>query len=243
MGINISASRVSELCPKDGSKSKTAQSYILDLAMECLGIKDSLDTQATRHGLVNQFNAFEFVVKPRFEGAVWHDEYMPIDDRCGASPDVLIGNVPMDIKCPYTPDKYFELFDSLPKCYVYQLQMQMIATGAENAYLLPYCTRPETFGDEVWEEYPIPLEERFRIIEVKKSDEIQSEIMLAVDKWHPKKIELIEMLKNAEEIGLERYFFESKGGAVYRKLKDANNIWMLDKVYRMGNEFYYYKRS
>ena len=243
MGINISASRIADLCPKDEGKTKTCQSYILDMAMESIGIKDSLDTQATRHGLVNQFNAFEFVVKPKFPNAVWHDEYIPIDDRCGASPDVMDGIIPMDVKCPYTPDKYFELVDSLPKVYAYQLQMQMIATGSDTAYLIPYCTRPECFGDEVWTEYPIPLEERHRVIEVKKSDEIQSEIMVAVDKWHPKKIQLIELLKDAEEMSLERYFFESKGGSVYRKLKEANNIFMLDKIYRMGNEFYYYKRG
>lgn len=240
--MNISASRIVELCPKDVGNTKTCQSYILDLALESIGITDYFETSAMRHGTTNQHNAFNMVVRRLFKNAVWHDEYIPIDDRCGASPDVLIGNIPLDIKCPYTPYKYFELCNSIGKRYLYQLQMQMIATESDIAYLLPYCTRPETFLMDSWEEYPVAIEDRYRLIEVPASDEIQSEIMLSVDKWHPKKLQLIDMLKNAKPLTLEEYFFDSKGGVMYKELKDSSNIFSVDEVFRIEDEFYYIKK-
>src|SRR5688572_21348496 len=94
---NFSASRISELLA--GGTGKTAQNYILDLALQSLSIKDELSTKATEHGLNNQLYAFEKVVQPLYPGSVWHDEYIPINEYCGASPDSLDGNIPTDVKC------------------------------------------------------------------------------------------------------------------------------------------------
>lgn len=235
----ISASSVHKLCPADKSKTKTCQSYILELAMREIGIKDNIETAAMRHGTNNQYNAFELAVKPLFEQAVWHDEYIAIDERCGASPDVLIGNVPLDVKCPYSPYNFYDNVRSVKKAYIYQLQMQMIATGADTSYLLFYCTKPETFGMEEWQEFPIELERRVKLLEFAKDESIQEEIMQAVDTWHPKKIEMVDKLKAAEVIDYDRFFFDTEIGIEYRQFGDASNLFNVDKIYRLENEFFY----
>ena len=235
----ISASSVHKLCPADKSKTKTCQSYVLELAMRELGIKDNIETAAMRHGTNNQYNAFEFAVKPKFEQAVWHDEYIAIDERCGASPDVLIGNVPLDVKCPYSPYNFYDNVRSVKKAYIYQLQMQMLATNADTSYLLFYCTKPETYSMEEWTEFPIELERRVKLLEFAKDTAIQEEIMQAVDTWHPKKIEMVDKLKQAEIIDYDRFFFDTEIGIEYRQFGDASNLFNVEKIYRLENEFFY----
>ena len=235
----ISASSVHKLCPADKSKTKTAQSYVLELAMREIGIKDNIETAAMRHGTTNQYNAFDMAVKPTFPDAVWHDQYIAIDERCGASPDVLIGNVPLDVKCPYSPFNFYDNVRSVKKAYLYQLQMQMLATNADTSYLLFFCTKPETFGMEEWQEFPIELERRVKLLEFKQDKAIQDEIMQAVDTWHPKKLEMVARLKEAEVLDYDRFFFDSEIGIEYRHLSDASNIFNVSKIYRLENEFFY----
>jgi hypothetical protein len=235
----ISASSVHKLCPSDKSKTKTCQSYVLELAMREIGINKKIETAEMRHGITNQLNAFEFAVKPLFADSIWYDQYIAIDNRCGASPDVLIGDVPLDVKCPSSPFNFYCNVRSVKRAYVYQLQMQMIATGANTSYLLFYCTKPETFGMEDWQEFPIKLERRVKLLELPKDSLIQDEIMQAVDNWHSKKIEMIEMLKSAEIIDYDRFFFDLEIGVEYRYLSDASNIFNVKSIYRLENEFFY----
>jgi hypothetical protein len=235
----ISASSVHKLCPADKFKTKTAQSYVLELAMKDIGIVDDFDNAAMRHGRNNQHDAYMLAVLPTFPNAVWHDEYIAIDDRCGASPDVLIGNIPLDVKCPYSFYNYYDNIRSVKKAYLYQLQMQMIATNADTSYLLFYCTKPESYGMEEWTEFPIELERRIKLLEFAKDTAIQDEIMQAVDTWHPKKLEMVEKLKEAETIDYDRFFFDTEIGIEYRQFSDASNFFNVSKIYRLENEFFY----
>lgn len=235
----FSASRISELLA--GGTGKTAQNYCLDLALESIGIKDNIDTPATRHGLNNQLSAFEALVKRKFPYAVWYDEFIPINDKCGASPDSLAGSTPNEIKCPYYIDTFLEQINSVPKKYILQNQMQMMATGAEEGFIWFYLTKPEEWGVEEWNEYPFPLELRQHCEFIKKDEEIQYNILEKVDHFHPVKLSFVKLLEEAEVMDYEQFFYVQMSGFSYRKLKDCNNILNLDKCIRVGNEFYYGK--
>lgn len=236
---SFSASRIGELLA--GGAGKTAQSYCLDLAMESIGIKEEIDTAATRHGLNNQLTAFKVLVLPRFPGAVWHDEFIPINDKCGASPDSLAGNIPNEIKCPFYIDTFLEQINTTPKKYLLQNQMQMMATGSDIGYIWFYLTKPEEWGVEEWYEYPFPLELRQHCVEVKKDEEIQYTILEKVDHFHPVKLSFIKLLQEAEVMDSEQFFYEQMSGFAYRKLKDCSNILNLDKAVRVNDQFYYKK--
>lgn len=233
----FSASNISRLLA--GGSGKTAQSYVLELALKSIGIKDDIDTAATRHGLNNQFNAYTNVVLPLFPDAVWFDQYLPINEFCGASPDVLINSAPMDIKVPYNVDNFLEQIINVPTKYVHQVQMQMMACKSEIGYLCFYLTRPEIWGDETWEEYPLPLEQRFKIFEFESDIELQERILKAVEESEPKKQQIIDLLLNAKQMSFEEFFNRQWVGNKMRQLKDCSNIYNLNQVIRVNNQFYY----
>lgn len=236
----FSASRISELLA--GGSGKTAQNYILDLSLQSLGIKDDLSTPAMKHGIANQMSAFEQVIRPLYEGAEWHDEFILINEFCGASPDILWNSNPIDIKCPYYIDTYLEQINKPPTKYYQQVQMQMMACRAEMGALCFYLTKPEEWGSDLEViEYPFPLELRFKIFEYKKDEELQEQILLKVDEAEPKKKWLIGFLENAELMDEEQFFYEQMGGFSFRKLQDCSNIFNLDKCVRVGDKFYYKK--
>ena len=236
----FSASRISELLA--GGTGKTAQSYILDLALQSLGIKDELSTPAMKHGIQNQLAGFEAVVKPLYPNAEWHDEFILINPFCGASPDILNEGNPMDIKCPFFIDAFIEQINKPPTKYYQQVQMQMLACKADVGHLIFYLTKPEEWGQETeLVEYPFPLALRFKIFEFKKDEEVHDLILSKVEESEPKKQSMIKLLQDAEIMDSEQFFYEQMSGYAYRKLSDCNNILNLDKVIRVNDRFYYGK--
>jgi hypothetical protein len=236
----FSASRISELLA--GGQGKTAQSYILDLALQSIGIRDDISTPAMKHGIQNQLNAYQNVVVPLFPEAEWHDEFILINEHCGASPDILDNGSPMDVKCPFYIDSFLEQINSVPKKYYTQVQMQMMACKSEVGRLIFYLTKPEEWGQETEVvEYPFPLELRFKIFEYKKDEEVQESILKKVEESQPKKIQMIKLLEDAIVIEQDQFFYEQINGFAYRKLQDCNNILNLEQVTRIGNKFYYKK--
>lgn len=236
----FSASRISELLA--GGTGKTAQSYILDLAMQSIGLRDEVSTLAMKHGIQNQLNGFEQVIKPLFPDAEWHDEFIHINEYCGASPDILDNGNPMDIKCPYYIDTFIEQINKPPTKYFAQVQMQMMACKSDIGRLVFYLTKPEEWGQETEViEYPFPLELRFKIFEFKTDEELQENILKKVEESQPKKEQMIKLLTDAELMEVEQFFYEQMNGFSYRKLSDCNNVLNLDKCIRVGDKFYYKK--
>ena len=236
----FSASRISELLA--GGTGKTSQNYILDLALQSIGIKEDFDNPAMKHGRVNQIRGFEQVVKPLYPNAQWHDEFILINEFCGASPDILNDSSPMDIKCPFYIDSFINQINRPPTKYYAQVQMQMMACNSDEGRLIFYLTKPEEWGADVQvEEYPFPLELRFKIFVFEKDVELQEKILQKVDESQPKKMQMIELLGNAELLSEEQFFYEQMNGIVYRKISEANNIFNLDSLIRVNDKFYYNK--
>lgn len=123
---NFSGSNISRLLAGGGGA--TRKSYILEVAMDVVcDAKPNLDTSATRHGIANQMNAYEFILKPFYKGVKWVDKYIPINKDCGASPDcVWNDNFPIDIKCPFEIDTFLEQIEKVKSSYFAQIQMQII---------------------------------------------------------------------------------------------------------------------
>ena len=234
---NFSASNASRLLA--GGAGKTRMTYILEVALKSIGIEDNIETSAMRHGTVNQYNAFDLVVKPLFSGAKWHDNYIAIDANSGASPDVLIDDfIPLDIKCPYSLFNYVEQSKQLPKKYVYQSVMQQMCTKAPLGYMLMYLTKPELWGEEGWKEYPIDLKDRYFLHEIKFDEQIAYEITLAVEKAVPIRDVLIEKLQAAKVIDEVEFFYEQLKSYPYKPIKEASNMLNVD-FFRVNDEFYY----
>lgn len=231
----FSASRIGELL----TGGKTAMSYCLDLCLQDLGIKDDFDTKEMAHGRNNQINAFEQCILPKYNDAIWFDSFVRINDNCGASPDIVVGNMPIDVKCPYYPDTFLEQINSVPKKYYQQVQMQMLALNSDSCALCFYLTAPDVWGSDEWQEYPISLEQRHKIFEYKKDEEVQDNILKVVEEYQPKKVALLDNLTNALEIEFEQFFHLQFEGYAFRKLKTASNIFNVDEIFRVKNEFYY----
>ena len=236
----FSASRISELLA--GGTGKTAQSYCLDLAMDMIGIKKDIQTSDMLHGIVNQHNAFELCVKPLHQSAIWFDEYLAIDERCGASPDFKSDSFVGDIKCPASIYTYLEQIEKMPTKYYNQLQMQMMSANVSDAMLCFYLTKKEEWGEDEWTEYPMPLEDRFKIFDVQKDEEICDKIMSAVEKYQPEKTILAEKLANAPLMDEVEFFYSQFNGCKFKNLKEASNIFTAsDKIIRVNNKFFYSK--
>lgn len=236
MDSKISASGIGELL----TGGKTAESYLLRKALECIGITSDLSTKAMEHGIINQYEAFELVVS-KIDNAKWHDVYTPINDFCGASADCIGDNSVFDIKCPFYIDTYLEQVSKLPKKYYQQVQMQMIAEAKEFGYVVLYLTSSDVdmYGNKI--EFPYPLEDRFFIHEVLPDEETMDRILVESEKGYNKMIEWANILKEAPVKDLDEFFYEQfKGHATYRKLKTANSIQnTISKAVRIGEEYYY----
>jgi hypothetical protein len=237
---SFSASRISELLT--GGSGKTRDNYIYDIAKEVVIGREDFDTEAMKHGRSNQINAFDKVVKPNFHDAKWVDTYIPINSNCGASPDIIVGVHPLDVKCPFYIDTYLEQINSIPKKYYQQVQMQAMALQSDLCYLTFYLTKPERWGDDKWEEYPIPLEDRFKTFEFKIDEEVCDNILKAVEESWPKRDIVIEKMMNATVIDESEFFYyQFLKQKKFRKAKEGNIVNI--EYLRLGNEFYYEVRQ
>lgn len=239
----FTASRISDLLAEGTGKSR--ENYILDVALEEIGILKDIDTAAMKHGRNSQMDAFEKVVKPLFKDAEWCDEYIPINEMCGASPDIIgVGGViPLDIKCPYTQGAFIDQTRKSVKRYIDQMQTQMLALGGDTSFLCYYLTRPVEWkhnsGQVEWREYPMPLEDRHEFIEVQQDVERQEAILNAVASAWPKKERLLELLHEAKIVDeVEFFYWQKLKGHKYNAIKDASNRYKNSYI-RVEDEFYY----
>ena len=234
----FSASNISRLLAGGGGA--TRKSYILEVATEVvIGQRPQLDTAAMKHGIANQMNAYEFVLKPLFKGVQWVDKYIPINSNCGASPDcVWMGNFPIDIKCPFEIDTYLEQIEKVKPSYFAQIQMQILAVKGEEGALCTYLTKREEWGSDTWEEFPLPLEDRFRVEPIKKDEETCDRILLAVEKAAPERDLYVELLNNATVMDEIEYFYYQMKHNKCRDIKSCSNLEKAN-IIRVNNKFYY----
>ena len=100
--------------------------------------------------------------------------------------------------------------------------MQMIATKKEKGFLCYYLTAPID-QDGYKEEYDIPLEDRYKILEVDKLDLFEKELFIRFDEFKSLRDSLYLDLIISENID-DITFFEICKTKKVTKLKDKSNL-------------------
>lgn len=152
----FTASRIAELCTKERSgkgMGKTAISYIYEVLCERLGdIEDNIVTREMQYGIENEPIAISILSKRyadlRHLGQFFFKHpHKELSEHAGASPDFMIGNeICGEIKVAYTSRKFIEYMQlntqadllKYNKAYYYQVQMQIVCTGATQALFVAY---------------------------------------------------------------------------------------------------------
>ena len=243
--LTFSASRVGDLLA--GGTGKTRMNYIFELAEASVNAKKNVTTKQMLHGIVNERNAIDILCKVRDlvpnTNANGDQIFYPINGYIGATPDAIGFNAVGDAKCQYSIQAFIEQNDKLKTAYYYQLQTQMMALKVEQAYLINYLTKPEEFGQEDWEEYPFPIEQRYYIHEVVKDEKVCDDILTAAEKNFPLIVECSDLLLGATDLHEHTFFnWQMKDKIRFGKLKDTNWLNFEKEVFRYNNEFYYIKK-
>ena len=241
----FTASRASDLLA--GGSGATRLSYIYDVASSMFGCFDRIETSDMRHGIINQHDAFKMVVQPQFEKAFWYDEYMAINDNAGASPDCFVETfTPMDIKCPTSIDTYsaevakYKAIDTSKTNagYYVQVQVQMLTTQAECGYLLFYLTKFQSYMEQDWREYAVPLSDRYHCIKFERNEKLQDLWLNAVAEAAIRRDRIAELMASAKVMSEAEYFYmQTKHNKLFRAKNAANHLAI--KYIRVGNKFYY----
>ena len=241
------ASTISQLLA--GGTGKTRMNCIIDRALDMLGIKSTYQSEEMRHGIATEAMAYTNVVEPLFTNSIYQsDIYIPINENCGASPDVLIDiNDTLDLKCPsfhsFMRGKYGN--EQTQKSYKDQVQMQLLATGGTQGILLYYLSKPITCDNaDNWENYKFKnFEDCYYYTVLQRDEAIQQSILDAVEKAAPERDKVFDLLCLSEILDFEEIFEKSKEGLMYRKIKEAPNLEYLyrKKIFMYEGEYFYWQ--
>jgi putative phage-type endonuclease len=142
---NASASRIADIIAKTKSgPSASRENYLTQLVLERFGIfEDSFASEAMNHGTeCEPFARAEYELKNRVfveeVGYILH----PTIAKSGASPDGVVGDGLIEIKCPITKTHFeYLLADKVPSKYKPQMAWQMACTGAKWCDFVSYDNR------------------------------------------------------------------------------------------------------
>ena len=239
----IGASECGKLFTREGVKSKTAQTLGYEKALELIsGYKKQFTTIAMQHGVFNEEEAFNLVVKPTFPDSVYRsDQSYFITNDVWATPDVVddVQGVTIDIKCPYTIFTYYKNINKLPDTYIAQNQMQMMATGHSNGFVMVYLTSNsiDEYGNKI--EYDIPIEERHLFLPLTADKAFQDEIMLRTSDFFVLRDKILNDLSGAIEISDMEYFEMARTAKRVTRFKDKSNLLTWGgKIYKNNREGY-----
>jgi hypothetical protein len=238
---SIGASSIGTLFTKQELKAKSAQSKALELAEELVnGQRKELTTIAMQHGIFNEEEAFNLCVKPNWKNAKYQSsESIHIQGELYATPDVVVPEeCVIDIKCPYTIDSFFKNFESVSKNYLAQLQCQMLATELPKGILLFYLTstRIDEYGNKI--EFDIPIQDRVKLIEIPRDEEMCGEIITRVDGLMEMRDTIYKYLCNADLVGDVEFFDLHKYNKVTRYKDKSNLLAWGGKLVRNAGTYY-----
>jgi hypothetical protein len=227
----FSASRISELLAKGKGKSKLK--YIYDLGAEALGFRRDLNTKEMKHGIANQFDAFEIFRKYKGD-CEWWDSSMPYGECLVATPDILADDFVADVKCQFSILNFHKQNETLPRKYWLQSQTQMLCAEKELGYIINYLSKPDVYNEE-WKEYEFEENERLFIHKIDRDESILKIIIAEAEANYPLIFQAEEMLGGATIIDEKDFFYYGKD---FEELRDLN--WTLNKkeVFRFLNKFF-----
>ena len=239
--LKFSASRAADLIA--GGDGKTRLGYIFDIAADAIDCRKDISTRAMNHGINNEQFALDILKQvhggePNF-CPIYGQKWFSINDYIGATPDHYKEEEwTADAKCQYSIYQFNLQNEKLSRKYFCQVQTQMMALKVDKAYLINYLTKPESFGDEMWTEYPFPIEDRYFIHEIDKCEETCDTILEYAEKYHPLISKCLDMIGGATILDeIEFFYSQLKGGVKYLTLKER---WLNNdkEVFRYEKEFY-----
>ena len=242
----FSASRIGDLLAQGSGK--TRSNYIFEIAESHVDAKKDITTSAMLHGISNEVYAISILTSiyggKANVGENGNQVSYKVNDYLSATPDALGDTWVGDAKCQYSIHGFFEQNDKLSTKYHLQVQTQMLALNVDKGYLINFLTKPEKFGQDDWEEYPIELNKRYFVHEINKELEVQEKILEMAEKHYPEIGICIDILGSASVIDhtefFQRQFFDK---VRFTKLKDCNWLENDKTVFRYENDFYVLKNS
>jgi putative phage-type endonuclease len=181
----VTASRVADVLAKTKTGvSASRANYLIQLALERVTgvIEPSYTNDAMTYGTANEQTA-----RTAFEVAhnVFVDQVAFVDhptiSNFGCSPDGIVGDSLLEIKCPYQSAIHWSYFkDGCPSKYYTQIQAQMSCTGAKSVWFVSYDgrmpSRSQLYIEEVMrdEEFIKKMEEEV----LKFLNEVEVEMQL-----------------------------------------------------------------
>ena len=142
----VTASRVADVLAKTKTGvSASRGNYLIQLALERVTgvIEPSYTNDAMAYGTANEQTA-----RTAFEVAhnVFVDQVAFVDHptikNFGCSPDGIVGDSLLEIKCPYQSAIHWSYFkDGCPSKYYTQIQAQMSCTGAKSVWFVSFDPR------------------------------------------------------------------------------------------------------
>jgi putative phage-type endonuclease len=182
----VTASRVADVLAKTKTGvSASRGNYLIQLALERVTgvIEPSYTNDAMAYGTANEQTA-----RTAFEVAhnVFVDQVAFVDHptikNFGCSPDGIVGDSLLEIKCPYQSAIHWSYFkDGCPSKYYTQIQAQMSCTGAKSVWFVSYDgrmpPRSQLYIEEVMreEEFIKKLEDEVK--QFLNEVEIESQLM------------------------------------------------------------------
>lgn len=238
----IGASDCGKLFTKAGLKAKTAQTLAFEKAVELItGYKKEFTTVAMQHGIFNEEEAYNNVVKPFYPNSKYQSaESIPIKEGIWVTPDVVddVEGITIDIKCPYTPFTFWQNARKMPEVYLSQNQMQMIGTGHKKGAICLYLTsnNVDEWGNKI--EFQIPLEDRHLFIPIEAQPDYQKEIIKRIEEFFPIRDTILSHLVKATEVS-DMEFFQICGDNKVTRFKDKSNLLTWEnKIVKNANEYY-----
>ena len=207
--------------------------YIYDLGAEAIGCGRELNSIELKHGIANQFDAFEIFKKYKGD-CQWFDTSLTYGDSLVATPDVISNDFVAEMKCQFSIIAFHHQNDTLPKKYWLQSQTQMLCAEKPLGYVVNYLSKPSVMNQE-WEEYEFKEHERLFIHKIERDEEIIQKIIHEANSHHHLILQAEEMLGSATIIEESDVFYRGKN---FVELREIDWVFNKKEVFRFINKFF-----
>ena len=168
-----------------GELSKTAQTYLIEWYAD---EHEEISSKYITKGLMQEDNAIDFMAITLNYGIAEKNINIFSNEWCVGTPDVIIGNTVIDLKCAWNQKTLLDSATSLNTDYEWQLRAYMWLTGCTDAilfYALMDTPSEANYGIKVIYEN-LPASERWVAYQFKKDEAKEQMIIDRVEecrKW------------------------------------------------------------
>lgn len=168
-----------------GELSKTAQTYLMEWYAD---EQEEISSKYITKGLMQEDKAIDFMATTLNYGIAEKNVNIYSNEWCVGTPDVIIGNTVIDIKCSWSAKTLLDSATTLNTDYEWQLRAYMWLTGCTDAilfYALMDTPSEANYGIKVIYEN-LPLSQRWVAYKFKKDkakEELIKQKVLECREW------------------------------------------------------------